>query len=141
MQRLTTYCIFLLVLITGCVKQPLDQNEVAITEKLTALTGKEAIICGLVRKEQNPSEAWRCAENNDLTGKPFWFAMEDWPTDAAIWHIIARTASGKRYVIFYTSNNSGQSQFAPKFGEYECNEPFRFFLHDMFPLRCGQDVP
>ena len=138
-MRLIATSFLALLLPTACSAQ--DPNEAAITQRLTNLAGDKAIACGTVRVTQDPAAAWRCAKSSDISQKPFWLAIEEHPTDSAVWQIITRTGTGKRYVIFYTSNNYGQPQFDPYFGEYECAEQFYFFPGEMFTLRCGPDVP
>ena len=138
MMRFVT-ALFLTFLSTACSAQ--DPNQKAIEGRLTQLAGENAVSCGLVRQGQDPTSAWRCAQENDAARKPFWLAVEERPTDSAVWHAVTRTASGSRLVIFYTSNNYGRQEFEPHFSEHECSEPFQFFERQMFTLRCGPDVP
>jgi len=118
-----------------------DPNERAIEGRLRQLAGVNAVVCGLVRQDRDPSAAWRCAQESDAARKPFWLAVEGRPTDSAVWHVVTRTMTGNRLVIFYTSNNHGGREFEPHFTEHECSEPFQFFEGRMFTLRCGPDVP
>lgn len=131
--------LFLTFLCSACSAQ--DPNEKAIEGRLTQLAGEDAVVCGLVRQGQDPTGAWRCAQESDAARKPFWVAVEGLSTDSAVWHAVTRTTSGNRLVIFYTSNNYGRREFEPHFREHGCAEPFQLFARQMFTLRCGPDVP
>ena len=119
----------------------LDENEVAIREKMLSAVGADAEQCGSVPGGAPLEAAWNCAQQADREGRAFWLAIEGHRTDSAIWHIITRDPSGKRSVFFYTSNNWGQPTFEPHFTLTECREPFELFEQSQFMLRCGPDVP
>jgi len=131
--------LLLAFLSTACSAR--DPNERAIEGRLTHLAGEDAVACGLVRQGQDPTAAWRCAQESDAARRPFWLAVEGRPTDSAVWHAVTRSTSGRRFVIFYTSNNHGGREFEPHFSEHECSEAFQFFPERMFTLRCGPEVP
>src|SRR5690348_1942809 len=118
-----------------------QQNEVAIRAEMLKLAGPTAIQCGFLKRGGALRPAWKCAQRADHAGKPFWLVLEGVQTDSTVWHAIARGSSGKRYVIFYTSNDFGQMKFEPHFTVTDCNEPFELFENDLFILRCGPDVP
>lgn len=121
-------------------KEP-DQSKAAIRAKMLELAGPRAIRCGMIEHGKRLGPAWRCAQDADRAGKPFWLAQGGRRTDSVIWHLMARGPGKKRYVIFYTSNNFGQPTFDPYFSITECNEPFQLFENSLFGLRCGPDVP
>jgi hypothetical protein len=118
-----------------------EENETAMRAKMLELAGPGALQCGLVERKAALAAAWQCAREAEESAKPFWLAVIGHRTDSAVWHLIARDRSGKRYVIFYTSNNSGQPEFEPHFGVIACNEPFHLVEDSLFRLRCGPDVP
>src|SRR5690348_7247399 len=97
-----------------------NPNEAAIIQKMSDLIGPNAQHCGLIKRGQSVRQGWLCAKSFDSKGAAFWLAAEDLQTDSAVRHIIARSASGKRYVIFYTSNKWGQPQFEPSFSVQLC---------------------
>jgi hypothetical protein len=105
------------------------------------MVGANALECGAVKPGGPLDQAWECATSADRNKRTFWLAVEGRRTDSAVWHVIARTASGERYIVFYTSNEAGQPSFEPSFTFTACNEPFQLFRNDLFRLRCGPDVP
>lgn len=117
------------------------QSEAAIRGKMLELAGSSAVDCGLIKRGAELRGPWKCARGADRAGKAFWLGLEGARTDSAVWHLVARGPNGKRYVIFYTSNNYGQMEFKPDFTITECNEPFQLFRDSLFILRCGPDVP
>ena len=125
----------------GACTERLDENEIAIRQQMLSAVGSDAEQCGSVPGGAAFQAAWNCAQQADREGRPFWLAIEGHRTDSAVWHIIARAPSGKRSVVFYTSNNSGQPEFEPHFTFTECREPFQLFEQSQFMLRCGPDVP
>lgn len=127
--------------ISHAIAEEPGQNETAIRTKMLELTGPSATNCGLLERGSPLRPAWKCAQKADRAGKPFWLALEGHRTDSAVWHAVARGPGGKRYVIFYTSNNAGQMEFEPHFTVTDCNEPFQLFKDSLFILRCGPDVP
>jgi hypothetical protein len=138
------YIAIALLLLTGPetrASQPLQQDQSAIVVKMTELAGPHAVSCGLVDLAHPFEAAWECAQAADRRSKPFWLAAEGHRTDSAVWLAIARNASGKRYVVFYTSNESGQQSFEPSFNVTPCLEPFQLVRKSLFFLRCGPDVP
>ena len=140
MLRLLAIVLFVLAPLVAQAELP-EENEAAIRSKMRELAGPTAVACGLVDRKAALAAAWRCAKRADKAAQPFWLAVIGHRTDSAVWHLIARDQSGKRYVIFYTSNNSGQPEFEPHFGVTACNEPFQLFEDSLFRLRCGPDVP
>jgi hypothetical protein len=118
-----------------------EQNKAAIRAKMSELAGTAAVNCGLLERGGPLASAWKCAQAADSAKKPFWLALEESRTDSAVWLAVARGPNGKRYAIFYTSNEYGQMDFKPHFTVTVCNEPFQLFEDSMFILRCGPDVP
>jgi hypothetical protein len=118
-----------------------DQNKVAIRNKMLELAGPTALDCGLLPQGSRLRKAWKCAQAADEARKPFWLAVEGRRTDSDVWLAIGRGTDSKRYVIFYTSNEAGESQFEPHFSVTACDEPFMLFKNSLFMLRCGPDVP
>jgi hypothetical protein len=118
-----------------------DQNQVAIRVKMLELAGPTAINCGLLSNGSRMRPAWKCAQAADKARRPFWLAVKGQRTDSDVWLAIARGSDSKRYQVFYTSNEAGESQFKPHFSVTACNEPFMLFKSSLFMLRCGPDVP
>ena len=116
-------------------------SENAIAREMVSLVGRNAVACGLAGSRKDAVSSWDCAIENERERKAFWFAVGGGGTDSEIWHIIARSEAGERFVLFYTSNNAGHSEFVPHFTKHECGEPFRLFPDERFMLRCGEDVP
>jgi hypothetical protein len=130
------------LLLTIAQAQPtLGQDESVIAKKMSVLAGKDAHVCGLVRQGESLKNGWQCAKSQDSKRSPFWLAVAGHSVDSQVWHIIARSVSGKRYVVFYSSNDSGEPGFEPSFTITECREPFRLTKASLFVLRCGKDVP
>ena len=126
---------------SGAMAHEPEPNMATIRTKMQELVGPTAVNCGLLERGGNLHSAWKCAQDADREGRPFWLAAEGQRTDSAVWHIVARRPDGKRYVVFYTSNNYGQPEFDPYFGVTDCTEPFQLFKDSQFMLRCGPDVP
>jgi hypothetical protein len=142
MMRLLVLLLAGLLLTPHAGAQPaIGQDEAAITEKMISLVGSGAHVCGLIKRDASPQEAWRCAKSQDSHSSAFWLAVEGQPTDSAVWHIIGRSASGDRYVIFYTSYEYGQPQFAPSFDVLPCHHPFELRKQRRFIFGCGKDAP
>ncbi len=118
-----------------------EQNQVAIRAKMLELAGPASLNCGLLSHGSRLRPAWKCAQAADKAQKPFWLAVEGRCTDSDVWLAIARGSDSKRYVIFYTSNEAGESQFEPHFSVTTCDERFMLFKNSLFMLRCGPDVP
>jgi len=126
---------------SSAVAETPEQNIVAIRAKMLELTGSSAIECGLVQFGDSSRAPWQCAQDADKIGRPFWFALEGRRTDSAIWRLLLRAPSGKRYVVFYTSNDQGQPEFVPHFDVTECHRPFKPVENTFFGVNCGPDVP
>jgi hypothetical protein len=118
-----------------------EENETAIRAKMLELAGPTAIQCGLLRRGQRLEPAWKCAQIADKSQKPFWLAVEGYRFDSAVWLAIARGPGGKRYRVFYSSNDAGEADFAPSFHITDCHERFQLFRKSLFFMRCGPDVP
>lgn len=129
-----------LTLLVGCTAYA-DKDVAAISDKMASLAGPAAIECGSLKSGASLQEAWECAGTADRNSRAFWLAVEGYGTDATIWHVIARSATGERYVVFYTGQRAGQPSFAPSFTVTSCSEPFQLFRNKRFRLRCGPDVP
>lgn len=125
----------------GAIAEEPAQDTTAIRIKMLEWTGSSSVSCGILERGDDLAPAWKCAQAADRSNKPFWLALEGLRTDSAVWHMVARGPSGKRYVIFYSSNNAGQREFKPHFTITDCNEPFQLFEDSLFILRCGPDVP
>ena len=117
------------------------QDEAAITSKMSSLVGTGAYACGLIKQHSALRQAWKCAQTQDSKHIAFWLAVEGHHTDSSVWHIVARAPSGERYIIFYTSNNFGQSSFAPSFTISPCHHSFKLREGGLFLFGCGKDAP
>ena len=130
----------LLLALASCSASPED-DESAISAKMRSLAGTGATQCGILRRGGPLEQAWECATSADRGDEAFWLALEGHRVDSSVWHAVARSATGERYVVFYTSNDSGQQAFEPSFTVTPCSEPFQLFKNELFILRCGPDVP
>ena len=101
-----------------------DRDAKIIASRLVELVGKDAQSCGLVRLGMPFQSAWQCATAQDEAGASFWLAREAQPVDSRVWYIVARSRDGRRYWIFYTSNDDGQLEFKPSFTISECARKF-----------------
>jgi hypothetical protein len=123
-------------LAAGCAGQ--NKSDATLTKELTRMAGQTAVACGLVEGAARFDAAWKCAKANDSTGNPFWLALREFSVDVDAWQAIARTSTGERYTIFYTSNNNGGLTFEPYFHAQKCSQPFSY---QQGLLVCGESAP
>ncbi|MEO8673918.1 MAG: hypothetical protein ABI411_21620 [Tahibacter sp.] len=98
------------------------------TDRLQQLAGPTTIACGLVRLDEDATEAIGCARRALQDGSLFWVAAEESSIDSTIFHGAARESDGTIWVGYFETDErtihlpQEPKSYHPYVGAFPCRE-------------------
>lgn len=109
------------MLLAACSRPDTHTTGDPLTTEITSIVGASAKPCGMVSLGTDPTVAWRCAEQADSQGIPYWFAMQREGIDSKLWSAALLAPSGERFILLYDSNYMGGSGLLPSLTRLTCD--------------------
>lgn len=108
-------------LLAACSRPDTHPSGDPLMTEITSIVGPSAKPCGRVSLGMDPAVAWRCAEQADSQGIPYWFAMQREGIDSKLWSAALLTPSGERFILLYDSNYMGGPGLLPSLTRRTCD--------------------